>query len=59
MVPLAADLDRDFRSRTTFTTDQVEILVEAWVDGGLVRVNSRVVVSRSDLGANVVRREVF
>ena len=50
---------RAFTRRTTYTTDQVEILVEGWVDGGLVRVNSRVVVSRSNSGARVVWRETF
>ena len=50
---------RSFTSRTTYTTDQVEILVEGWVDGGLVRVNSRVVVSRGNSGATVVWRETF
>ncbi len=50
---------RAFTRRTTYTTDQVEILVEGWVDGGLVRVNSRVVVSRGNSGATVVWRETF
>ena len=50
---------RGFTRRTTYTTDQVEILVEGWVDGGLVRVNARVVVSRGNSGATVVWRETF
>ncbi len=50
---------RAFTRRTTYTTDQVEILVEGWVDGGLVRVNARVVVSRGNSGATVVWRETF
>ena len=63
MVPGAATAieaeGRSFTRRTTYTTDQVEILVEGWVDGGLIRVNSRVVVSRGNTGATVVWREVF
>ena len=63
MVPGAATAieaeGRAFTRRTTYTTDQVEILVEGWVDGGLVRVNSRVVVSRGNTGATVVWRETF
>ena len=63
MVPGAATAieaeGRAFTRRTTYTTDQVEILVEGWVDGGLVRVNSRVVVSRGNTGATVVFREMF
>ena len=63
MVPGAATAieaeGRAFTRRTTYTTDQVEILVEGWVDGGLVRVNYRVVVSRGNTGATVVWRETF
>ena len=50
---------REFGNRTTFSTDQVEILAQGWVDGGVVRVTSRVVVSRGNTGARVVWREVF
>jgi hypothetical protein len=50
---------RRFSGRTTYTTDQVEILAQGWVDGGLVRVASRVVVSRGSTEASVVWREVF
>jgi type II secretory pathway component PulK len=50
---------RNFTGRTTYTTDQVEILAQGWVDGGVVQVTSRVVVSRGNTGAEVVWREVF
>jgi len=50
---------RNFTNRTTYTTNQVEILVQGWVDGGVVQVTSRVVVSRGNNGAEVVWREVF
>jgi len=52
-------LGREFTNRTTFTTDQVEILAQGWVDGGVVQVTSRVVVSRGNNEATVVWREVF
>jgi len=48
-----------FRGRSTYTTDQVEILAQGWVDGGVIQVTSRVVVSRGNTGAAVVWREVF
>jgi len=50
---------RNFTNRTTYTTDQVEILVQGWVDGGVIQVTSRVVVSRGNNEATVVWREVF
>ena len=50
---------RNFSNRTTYTTDQVEILAQGWVDGGVVQVTSRVVVSRGNTEATVVWREVF
>jgi type II secretory pathway component PulK len=50
---------REFTDRTTFTTDQVEILAQGWMDGGVVQVTSRVVVTRGNTGATVVWREVF
>jgi type II secretory pathway component PulK len=50
---------REFSGRTTYTTDQVEILAQGWVDGGVVQVTSRVVVSRGNTEATVVWREVF
>lgn len=50
---------RNFRNRTTYTTDQVEILAQGWVDGGVVQVTSRVVVSRGNTEATVIWREVF
>jgi hypothetical protein len=50
---------RNFTGRTTYTTDQVEILAQGWVDGGVGQVTSRVVVSRGNTGAEVVWREVF
>ena len=63
LVPGVAALDeamgREFTNSTTFTTDQVEILAQGWVDGGVVQVTSRVVVSRGNTEAEVVWREVF
>jgi len=50
---------RRFSSRTTYTTDQVEILAQGWVEGGVVQVTSRVVVSRGTTEARVIWREVF
>ena len=50
---------RGFSNRTTYTTDQVEILAQGWVEGGVVQVTSRVVVSRGSTEARVVWREVF
>jgi type II secretory pathway component PulK len=50
---------RNFSNRTTYTTDQVEILAQGWVDGGVVQVTSRVVVSRGNTEAAVLSREVF
>jgi general secretion pathway protein K len=50
---------REFTVRTTYTTDQVEILAQGWVEGGVVQVMSRVVVSRGSTEATVVWREVF
>jgi type II secretory pathway component PulK len=52
-------MGREFRGRSTYTTDQVEILAQGWVDGGVVQVTSRVVVERNNEGARVVWREVF
>lgn len=52
-------LGREFTARTTFTTDEVEILAQGWVDGGVVQVTSRVVVRRSESEAIVVWREVY
>jgi general secretion pathway protein K len=50
---------RNFAERTTYTTDEVEILAQGWVDGGVVQVTSRVVVSRGNNEATVDWREVF
>ena len=50
---------RNFSRRTTYTTNQVVILAQGWVEGGVVHVTSRVVVSRGNAGARVVWREVF
>ncbi len=52
-------MGRDFSNRTTYTTDQVEILAQGWVDGGVIQVTSRVVVSRGNNEAQVVWREIF
>ncbi len=49
----------EFRSRTVYTTEQVEILSQGWVDGGVVPVTSRTVVSRGNYEATVFWREVF
>jgi len=53
------NLGREFSDRTTYTTNQVEILAQGWVDGGVIQVTSRVVVSRRNNEATVVWREVF
>jgi general secretion pathway protein K len=50
---------RNFSSTRTYTTDQVEILAQGWVEGGVVHVTSRVVVSRGNAEARVIWREVF
>jgi len=50
---------RSFSRNTTYTTNQVEILAQGWVDGSVVRVTSRVVVSRGNTEATVEWREVF
>ncbi len=50
---------RNFSSRTTYTTDEVEIIAQGMVDGGVVQVTSRVVVRRGNTEAEVIRREVF
>jgi general secretion pathway protein K len=50
---------RNFSERRTYTTNQVEILAQGWVEGGVVRVTSRTVVSRGNTEARVVWREVF
>lgn len=52
-------MGREFSNRTTYTTDQVEILAQGWVDGGVIQVTSRVVVSRGNNEAVVDWREVF
>jgi hypothetical protein len=52
-------LCNDTATTEIYTTDQVEILAQGWVDGGVVQVTSRVVVSRGNTGAEVVWREVF
>jgi len=53
------NMGREFGRRTTYTTDQVEILAQGWVDGGVVQVTSRVVVTRGNTEASIVWREVF
>ncbi len=50
---------RSFSEMRTYTTNQVEILAQGWVEGGVVQVTSRVVVSRGNDEARVVWREVF
>jgi type II secretory pathway component PulK len=59
VAPIIEALGREFSNRTTYTTDQVEILAQGWIDGGVVQVTSRVVVSRGSSEAVVVWREVF
>jgi type II secretory pathway component PulK len=59
MAGIVEALGREFSNRTTYTTDQVEILAQGWVDGGVVQVTSRVVVSRGNREAEVQWREVF
>lgn len=50
---------RAFSDRVSFTTDQVEILSQGWMDGSPVQVTVRTVVSRGNNEAVVVGREVF
>jgi len=50
---------RNFSAIRTYTTNQVEILAQGWVEGGVVQVTSRVVVTRGDTEARVIWREVF
>lgn len=57
--PIIEALGQEFSRRTTYTTDQVEILAQGWIEGGVVQVTSRVVVSRGNSEATVVWREVF
>lgn len=57
--PIMEALGREFTGRTTYTTDQVEILAQGWVEGGVVQVMSRVVVVRGNTEARVDWREVF
>jgi type II secretory pathway component PulK len=59
MSRVIATVGRRFRDQTTYTTDQVEVLAEGWVDGGLVRVRSRVVVIRGGDQASVIWKEIF
>jgi type II secretory pathway component PulK len=59
MGPILEMIGRDFTRRTTYTTDQVEILAQGWVDGGVVQVTSRVLIQRGNTEAEVVWREVF
>jgi type II secretory pathway component PulK len=59
VAPILETLGREFTGRTTYTTDQVEILAQGWVDGGVVQVTSRVVVGRGNREAEVQWREVF
>jgi general secretion pathway protein K len=59
MAQTIANMGRAFTGRTTYTTDQVEILAQGWVEGGVVQVTSRVVVSRGNNEATVFWREIF
>jgi general secretion pathway protein K len=42
-----------------YTTNQVEILAQSWVEGSVVQVTSRVVVTRGNTEAEVTYKEVF
>lgn len=50
---------RNFFDIRSYTTNEVEILAQGWVDGSVVEVTSRVVVRRGDTEARVVWREVY
>lgn len=50
---------RNFTGITTYTTNEVEILAQGWVEGSVVEVTSRMVVIRGATGAMVDWREVF
>lgn len=50
---------RNFQEIRSYTTNQVEILAQGWVEGGVVQVTSRVVVDRGETEARVIWREIF
>jgi type II secretory pathway component PulK len=50
---------RNFYDIRSYTTNQVEILAQGWVEGGAVQVTSRVVVDRGETEARVIWREIF
>ena len=48
-----------FSNRRGYTTNQVEIPAQSWMEGSVVQVTSRVVVTRGNTEAEVTYREVF
>lgn len=50
--------ERSFDRATIFSTEEVEILVEGWVDGSPVRVRAQLVVRRSSTESVVTWRDV-
>ena len=63
MLPRAASdaieaADDEFEDRSTYTTDEVEIVSEGGLEGSPVRVTVRTVVTRANTGAVVVWRKV-
>jgi general secretion pathway protein K len=52
------DADEDFERRTTYTTNEVEIVSEGSLEGGVVTARVRMVVARANTGAVVVWRKL-
>ena len=52
-----AELENEFSRRVTYSTDEVEIVSDGWIEGSPVRVRAVVVVSRGVTGATVVWRK--
>ena len=50
--------ERAFERMTTYTTNEVEIIVEGWVEGSPIRSRVRVILTRSNTGGVVVWRKV-
>ncbi|MEX0892844.1 MAG: hypothetical protein WEB88_11815, partial [Gemmatimonadota bacterium] len=51
-------VEQEFGRRVTYTTDEVEIIADGWVEGSSVRVRTRTVVARAQTGAVVVWRKL-
>jgi general secretion pathway protein K len=51
-------VENEFERRVTYSTDEVEIIADGWIDGSPVRVRTRTVVARAQTGATVVWRKL-